>query len=273
MARDSATKTKPDDTTDEGDKSFLQKIDALYGGRGQVSRRFRLGLLAFDLVTVAYFIVSTLLPPASWMRVIDIVIAGPLILDLVARFIIAEKRGHLLLQPSTWVDSAVIVSLLVSVLGQNLAFLRVFRALRLLRSYQMLRELRQAYPKFRQHEEMLLSALNLVVFIFLVSSVVFVLQSQSNAEIATFIDALYFTVTTLTTTGFGDITLHGDAGRLLSVLIMVVGVGLFLRLLQTIFRPTKVAYECPDCGLQRHEPDAVHCKHCGKVLHIETEGE
>lgn len=78
---------------------------------------------------------------------------------------------------------------------------------------------------------------------------------------------------TLTTTGFGDITLTGSSGPLLSVFIMVAGVGLFLRLAQTIFRPQKVNFPCPDCGLSRHEPDAVHCKHCGTTLKIATEGD
>jgi voltage-gated potassium channel len=76
----------------------------------------------------------------------------------------------------------------------------------------------------------------------------------------------------LTTTGFGDITMNDSVGRLLAVVIMVVGVALFLRLAQAIFSPRKVAYTCPDCGLTRHDPDAVHCKHCGRVLKIETEG-
>jgi len=53
---------------------------------------------------------------------------------------------------------------------------------------------------------------------------------------------------------------------------MIFGISLFLRLLQTIFRPGKIRYECPMCGLNRHDNDAVHCKHCGTVLHITTEG-
>ncbi|MGE0855115.1 MAG: potassium channel family protein, partial [Hyphomicrobiaceae bacterium] len=88
-----------------------------------------------------------------------------------------------------------------------------------------------------------------------------------------YIDALYFTVTALTTTGFGDITLEGTSGRLLSIIILLIGVALFLRLVQTIFRPPHVSFECPDCGLRRHDTDAVHCKHCGRVLHITTDGE
>jgi voltage-gated potassium channel len=42
---------------------------------------------------------------------------------------------------------------------------------------------------------------------------------------------------------------------------------------QTIFRPEKVRYRCPDCGLNRHDLDAIHCKHCGRLLNIETEGD
>jgi voltage-gated potassium channel len=53
---------------------------------------------------------------------------------------------------------------------------------------------------------------------------------------------------------------------------MIIGVSLFLRLVQTIFRPSKVLFKCPDCGLMRHDHDAVHCKHCGRVLPIESSG-
>ena len=54
---------------------------------------------------------------------------------------------------------------------------------------------------------------------------------------------------------------------------MIFGISLFIRLAQTIFRPAKVRFACPECGLQRHDPDAVHCKHCGHVLNIPNEGD
>ncbi len=60
---------------------------------------------------------------------------------------------------------------------------------------------------------------------------------------------------------------------MISVVIMLAGVTLFLRLAQTMFRPSKVRFDCPTCRLQRHEPDAVHCKACGTVLQIPNEGE
>lgn len=53
---------------------------------------------------------------------------------------------------------------------------------------------------------------------------------------------------------------------------MFFGVTLFLRLAQVLFRPVKVRHPCLHCGLQRHDPDAVHCKACGNLLNIPDEG-
>ncbi len=140
-------------------------------------------------------------------------------------------------------------------------------------SYQLLWRLRADSRFFRRHEEVLFAATHLCVFVFVMTGLVYETQRFTNAQIANYVDALYFTVTALTTTGFGDITLTGTIGRLLSVIIMIFGVTLFLRLAQVLFRPHKVRFPCPSCGLQRHEADAVHCKACGCTLNIPDEGD
>jgi voltage-gated potassium channel len=189
-----------------------------------------------------------------------------------ARLYAERATLRYLLNLTTVADLIVICSLLLPVFLENVAFLRIARALRLLRSYHLLRDLRADSAWFRHHEDIIQRTVNLGVFIFIVTSVVYVTQHHVNAQIGNYVDALYFTITTLTTTGFGDITLVGPGGRILAVIIMVVGVGLFLRLLQAIFRPNKVRFECPDCALLVHDADAVHCKHCGRVLAIPNEG-
>lgn len=248
------------------------RVERLYQGRSKTARTFRYGLLAFDVTSIAFFIVSSIIPEARWIFVLDFLIGIVISADLAARFWIDRDRSHFLTRFTTWADVIVVLTLMLPYFLDSLLFLRVLRALRLLRSYHVLRDLRQEYVFFRRNEEVIQSVINLAVFIFVVTALVYVLQVHSNEDINTYIDALYFTVTTLTTTGFGDITLHGSTGRLLAVIIMVAGVALFLRLLQTIFRPSKVRYKCPDCGLSRHDSDAIHCKHCGRLVDIETEG-
>jgi len=250
-----------------------ERVKRLYYGDDAVSRYFRFGLLTFDLVTVLFFILSSAVEPSTLLYVVDYLIALVLILDFVARCMIANRPWRFVLQFPSIIDLIVIGSLLAPAFIDNLGFLRILRMLRLMRSYHVLRELRGLWPWFRRNDEIIESAINLFVFVFVVTAIVFVIEHDRNPNINHYLDALYFTVATLTTTGFGDITLTDTPGRVLAIVIMVVGVGLFLRLVQTIFRPNKVTFPCPDCGLKRHDPDAVHCKHCGRVLNISTEGE
>lgn len=251
---------------------FARRVRELYYGNTRAARRFRFGVLAFDVVAITYFVATTVTQTATATQPIDFAIGCVLLADLAIRLAITPSPWRQLRRLSFWVDIVVIVSLFGSALVSNLDFLRVLRILRVLRSYRLLIELRRDFIWFRQQEEVIESAVNLVVFIFITTSLVFIVEAPTNPGIDNFLDALYFSIATLTTTGFGDITAQGPWGRLLSIAIMVFGVGLFIRLLQALFRPNKVFFTCPRCGLERHDLDAIHCKHCGEVINIPTEG-
>ena len=165
---------------------------------------------------------------------VDLAIAGVLIADFFARLIVAPRPARFLTAATTFIDVIVIVALIAPVFLPNLAFLRIVRMLRLLRSYHVMRELRRI-AWFRRREELLNAATDLTVFVFLTSAVVYVIEKPINPDVTDFVDALYFTVTTLTTTGFGDITLSDTFGRLLAIVMMFLGVALFFRLAQAIF--------------------------------------
>jgi len=245
---------------------------SLYHGNSQIALRFRLTMLAFDATVILFFVVSSMMEPARWIYAVDYIIALAVILDACARNIASGPNKKWWQGIDTWLDIVVVLSLLASMFINNLSFIRIIRTLRLLRSYQVMRDLSSQWPWFGSHYEVVKSGFNLFAFVFFVSACVFVFEKGVNPEINNYLDAMYFTVTTLTTTGFGDITMKDANGRLLTIVIMVVGVTLFLRLARSIFRPTKVLFPCPDCGLQRHDTDAVHCKHCGRTLNILSEG-
>lgn len=244
----------------------------LYEATTPAAVRFRYGLLAFDLLTVGYIVATSFIPHTRLVGAIDVLLGLVILADFSARLAISRGRLRELLYFSTWADVATIISLLAPLLGEGLAFLRVLRTMRLLRTYHLLTRLRADSRYFRKHEEVILAVTNLAVFIFITTGVVYELQHRSNPQIANYADALYFTVTALTTTGFGDITLSGTLGRLISVAIMIFGVTLFFNLARALIAPHKVRFTCPSCGLKRHDVDAVHCKACGKLLNIPDEG-
>jgi len=244
----------------------------LYWGDSRRAIVFRYALLAFDLVTITYLVVSSFFHGHPLLAVIDVALGLVILADFSSRMWISEPPLRELLDPVSLADLIAIFSFLAPLAGVHFAFLRIIRALRLFRSYQTVRRLQRDFPFFRRNQEIVVSAVNLVVFMLVMTALVFETQIGRNPAINNYADALYFTVATLTTTGFGDITLSGSSGRLLAVLIMIFGVSLFIRLAQTVFRPSKIHYDCPECGLSRHDADAVHCKHCGATVNIPTEG-
>ncbi|MCB1338915.1 MAG: two pore domain potassium channel family protein [Maritimibacter sp.] len=244
----------------------------LYFGDTTRAHRFRYALLAFDLVTIAFVIVTSFFPHTRLVEIIDAVFGLLILTDFIVRFAIEPHKHRYFFRFATWADVVAVLSFLAPIAGEGFGFLRVLRTLRLLHTYQLSLRLKQDFRYFRNHEDVILATINLGVFLFVMTGLIYATQFGHNAEIRNYADALYFTVTTLTTTGFGDITLEGTSGRLLSVVVMIVGITLFLRLATALFRPAKVKYACQSCGLSRHDPDAVHCKHCGAVVRIETEG-
>lgn len=252
--------------------TMKERLHRLYHGRGARATRFRYAMLAFDAVSIIFFLATATLALAPWLLIADGVIGLVILIDLLARLWIAPNRWRHLRRFYVMVDIVVLLSLAAApFLGQGLMMLRLLRALRLVHSYHLMNDLRRDSRVFRRHEDTVISAVNLLVFIFAMTALVFVLRPQEPG-LESYVDALYFTVATLTTTGFGDIAMTTAEGRLLAVVIMAVGVGLFLRLAQAIFSPAKVRQECKECGLMRHDRDAIHCKHCGAEMKIETEG-
>jgi voltage-gated potassium channel len=172
--------------------------------------------------------------------------------------------------PTTLVDLFVLATMLAPLWLANLGFLRVLRIWTLSKSDLIWAPLRRR--GYRDWEDPARAVVNLVTFLFVVTGFVYTFF-RGHEGIASYVDALYFTVAAVTTTGFGDVTLPGTAGKLTSIVAMIVGISLFVRLAQAIFRPHKVTYRCPKCALMRHEPDAVCCKACGEVLKIPDEDE
>lgn len=255
------------------DPSLRLRLRALYEGSSEAADRFRYSLLAFDLATIAFLVATSFFARGTHTELADIVIGLLLLTEVLARLWSSPDPRREVFSLYGIADVAVILSLLAPFWGEGFAFLRVLRLYRVFHSPQTLRQLRQDWQVFRRHETTLRAALNLMIFIFLMTAMVYQTQAATNPKIATYLDALYFTVTTLSTTGFGDITLTGNSGKLLSVAIMIFGISLFLRLVQVMLRPPKAHFPCPTCGLRRHDHDAVHCKACGTILNIPDDGQ
>ena len=250
------------------DLRLRARLRALYHGASPTAVRFRYGIIVVDFLIIAFFIAAPAMRDHGLtFYVLDYVVAAFLALDLAARAYAHGDTLAWLKKPIVWVDLFVLATLLFPAWLLNLGFLRVVRLLTLVHSEFFWRTVGRRYDDTRV-EDITKAAATLITFVFVTTGFVYSSFVGRYEGVSGYVDALYFTVTSLTTTGYGDITLPGVWGKLLSMAVMLGGVSLFIGLIQSILRPHKVVHPCPSCGLQRHDPDAVHCKACGIVLNI-----
>lgn len=246
------------------------RLHELYHGHSERAVRFRIGVIVVDLVLIGFFIAAPFLRESAAFLAIDYVVAFLLAADLAARALAWPDFRSWLKRPIVWIDLFVLATLLAPLWLFNLAFLRALRLWTLFHSDFFWQTVGRRYDD-TQWEDVTRAAATLVTFIFVATGFVYTSFAGHHPGIVGYVDALYFTVATLTTTGFGDVTLPGTWGKVISIVIMICGITLFVRLAQALIRPTKVRFPCPTCGLQRHDPDAVHCKACGTLINIPNE--
>lgn len=247
------------------------RLRELYHGKSPEAVRFRLWVIAIDLLLIAFFIAAPFLRDQSTAYlIVDYAIALVLAVDIGARALADSSLRSFFRRFSVWVDLFVLATLLFPLWLFNLAFLRVLRLWSLVHSDIFWETIGRRYDDTRV-EDVSKTLATLITYVFVVTGFVYASFAREHPGIQGYVDALYFTVTTITTTGFGDITLPGSWGKLLTIVIMISGITLFVRLAQALMRPDKVRFACPTCGLMRHDPDAVHCKACGEQLNIPNE--
>lgn len=246
------------------------RLRELYHGASPEAVRFRLWIISIDLLLIAFFIAAPFLRDFPAYLFIDYAVAFVLTLELTARALADSNLKTFFRRPSVWLDIFVLLTLLAPLWLFNLAFLRVLRLWSLAHSEIFWGTIGRRYDDTRV-EEVAKALATLITFVFVTTGFVYTGFARNHPGLDGYVDALYFTVTTLTTTGFGDITLPGTWGRLLTIGIMISGITLFVRFAQALTRPYKVRFTCKTCGLLRHDPDAVHCKACGRLLNIPNE--
>lgn len=248
------------------------KVRALYYGHTQAAVRFQGVLLVLDLAIIGFFVASQVLMEQRWFWIADEAIAVFLALDLGARLFALGSVRRWLKFPVTWVDFVVLATMLFPTVLSNWGFLRILRLWTLVQSERLWNVLARGRWDDTYVEELSKSIVTMVVFVFMAAGLTQVLFVGDHPKLNNFVDAMYFVVTSLTTTGYGDITIDTVGGRLFSIALMIAGISLFFSIAQKAFAPPQKVVTCEPCGLTRHDPDATHCKHCGAPLSAPLRG-
>ncbi|WP_372909577.1 ion transporter [Salinigranum sp.] len=250
--------------------------------RTTVGKSLDVALLGLNLLFIALFVADTYpLAPihetALW--VVEVVVATVFLVEYLLRVYGARSRLAEVANPYTVVDLLAILPTFAVLAGPvypagaaGLGVLRLLRVVRVLRFFRFTRDEEFFFGTVTVETLRVMKLLMTVVAIFFVAAGLFYeFEHGVNARVNTFGDAFYFTVVTLTTVGFGDITPTTQAGRFVTIAAILAGVILIP------WQASKIVREwthrdmrnvtCPNCGLEYHDADASHCKACGHVIY------
>jgi voltage-gated potassium channel len=113
----------------------------------------------------------------------------------------------------------------------------------------------------------------LLVCIF--GAIMYLVEGPTNPAFDSIPRSIYWSIVTLTTVGFGDITPQTSFGQFLSAIIMILGYGVIAvptGIVSSEMVKNRVNHEittesCRNCAKEGHDKDAIHCKFCGHILH------
>lgn len=253
------------ETTAPKRTTLRSRLRELYFGHTPQARRFQSMAVVLDIIIIGFFIATKFIDDQPWFVIIDLLVAALILMDLSAKAYAMGKVARLARYPEAWADVIVLATLLIPAM-HNWGFLRILRLWALVRRERFWNTLGGGRWDDTWTEDLVRALSNLVVLIFIAAGAAQALFADEHPELNHFIDALYFAVTALTTTGFGDITFKSEGGRIFSMILMLTGIMLFLRLAQAVVTPHRLNLRCDTCGLCTHEPDAIHCRSCGTKL-------
>lgn len=163
---------------------------------------------------------------------------------------------------------------------QSLLVIRALRLLRVFRIFKMAQALNQGFVIVRALRN---SSTKIGVFLFVVmitvcifGSLMYLVEGGSNDQFDSIPRSIYWSIVTITTVGFGDITPKTTLGQFLSAALMILGYAIIAVptgiVTNELFKGEELhesdlsTEHCRSCSKEGHDPDAIYCKYCGDIL-------
>lgn len=241
-----------------------------------------LNLLVCTIFVIDTYPISDELRDLLW--IIEVVTITIFTIEYLVRLYASKNRLRYFIEIYSIIDLiAILPTFMLLALSSSygalgpVSFIRIFKVFRIFRFFRFTADADFFFGSLTPNVLRVVRLFLTILIIFFVSSgLIWQIEGPVNSSIKTFGDTFYFTVVTLTTVGFGDITPISEAGRWITVLAILSGIVLIPWQASQIVREwiyisSKVPVVCGHCGLKYHDKDASHCKSCGHIIYQEFE--
>ncbi|KAF1722994.1 ion transporter [Pseudoxanthomonas wuyuanensis] len=170
--------------------------------------------------------------------------------------------------------------------SQSLLVVRVLRILRLFRILKLTQYVEESGvllgALWRSRRKILVFVSTVLTLVVIFGALMYLIEGPQHG-FTSIPTSMYWAIVTMATVGFGDIAPQTTFGRLVTSVLILIGysiiavpTGIYTAELVSSLREAEAdrghldRRGCPDCGLEGHEPEALHCRHCGHPLPAPT---
>lgn len=240
----------------------------------QENQVINLAIVFLVIISSGIFVIQTYSIPANIEFILSIINTTILIcfaIEYLLRLWNQENKFKYIFSFYAIIDLIAILPGFIGIV--DISFIRILRWFRILRLIRFLEQ--KSLFGILSNEDLLIFVriiFTLFAIIFVYSGLIYQVEHSVNPDnFRNFLDAFYFSIVTMTTVGFGDVTPISNSGRLLTVLMILTGITLIPWQIGDLVKrlieiSNKVKILCNNCGLAFHDPDANFCKICGKKL-------
>ncbi len=267
-------------------KNWRSKLhEVIYGTHTPAGRLFDIILL----IVILYSIIIVMLESVprfddKYHRFLDIsewIVTILFSIEYILRIVCINKPQRYIFSFFGVVDFLSTIPKYLSMFLLGSQYLTAFRALRLLRIFRILKLVRFIGESNNLVRALRASRTKIMVFVFfvliisvLLGTIMYLVEGPEHG-FNSIPHSVYWTIVTLTTVGYGDISPETPLGQFIATVIMIIGYGIIAvptGIVSAEYASAKKkagtdkGRSCHDCGTDVLHLDASYCRRCGHKL-------
>jgi voltage-gated potassium channel len=268
-------------------ESFREKVKViLYGTDTVLGRLFDLVLLGLILLSVLLVMMETVQginqKYHAQLIICEWIITVFFTIEYILRIISIQKPVRYIFSFYGIIDLLAVLPMYLSIFFPGASILSVVRALRFFRLFKILHIPQISHQSVQLRDAIEASKEKILVFIYfvlistvIIGSVMYIIEGKESGFTSIPV-SIYWTIVTLTTVGYGDISPITPLGQFVASLVMILGYGIIAvptgivtaEFAKNSLKNNTVSGKktCSNCNSQVHFDNAKYCYECGTEL-------
>lgn len=258
----------------------------IYQTNTKAGRLFDLILLGVILISVLLVMLETIadfnLKYHSYLITLEWIITVFFTIEYLLRIVSINRPLRYIFSFYGIIDLLAILPMFTSLFFTGYNILTVIRALRLLRLFKILNSPQFSTQSLKLKRALIASRGKIVVFIYfvlistiIIGSIMYLIEGKESG-FTSIPMSIYWTIVTLTTVGYGDISPQTPLGQFIASFVMILGYGI-IAVPTGIMTAEMAKYNhdnnaptyqnpCVNCGNEEYSANAKFCPQCGNAL-------